>query len=77
MDILSLEESKGKVKDVLVITDHFTRYAVAIPTKDQTAKTTAKALFQTFITHYGFASRLHGDQGRNFVATTRISHRIH
>ncbi len=57
MDFLSVEELKGKVKDVFVMTDHFTRYAVAIPTKDQTAKTTAKALFQTFVTHYGFPSR--------------------
>ena len=39
MDFLSLEESKGGVKDILVITDHFTRYAVAVPTKNQTANT--------------------------------------
>jgi hypothetical protein len=32
---------------VLVITDHFTRYAQAIVTKNQTARTTADALFTT------------------------------
>ena len=29
-------------------------------------KTTARILFDNFICHYGFTSRLHSDQGRNF-----------
>ncbi|MCG8094292.1 MAG: DDE-type integrase/transposase/recombinase [Candidatus Thiodiazotropha endolucinida] len=66
MDFLSLETSAGGYENILVITDHFTRYAQAIPTKNQTAKTTAKVLFENFICHYGFPSRLHSDQGRNF-----------
>jgi transposase InsO family protein len=66
MDFLSLEESKGGIKDILVITDFFTKYAVAIPTKNQTAKTTAKHLYEDFILHYGIPQRIHSDQGRNF-----------
>ena len=66
MDFLSLEMSAGGYEHILVITDHFTRYAQAIPTKNQSAKTTARALFDNFICHYSFPARLHSYQGRNF-----------
>ena len=54
MDFLGLEESKGKFQYVLVITDVFTKYAWAIPTRNQTAVTTFQALFDQFLVHYGF-----------------------
>jgi hypothetical protein len=68
IDFLSLERSKGGFENILVITDHFTRYAQAIPTRNQSAKTTAEALYNTFM-HYGFPQQLHSDQGRNFEST--------
>ena len=49
-----------------MLTDHFTRYAQAFPTRNQLAKTTAKVLFENFVVHHGFRARLHSDQGRNF-----------
>ena len=54
MDYHSMETSSGGYQHVLVITDHFTRYAQAIPTRNHTARTTAEALCNSFIVHYGF-----------------------
>jgi transposase InsO family protein len=66
IDYLTLEKCKGGFENILVITDHFTRYAQAIPTRNQTAKTTAEILFNNFINHYGIPQRIHSDQGANF-----------
>lgn len=70
IDFLTVENSKGGVDNLLVVTDHFTRYAQVYPTKNQTAITTAKALVDNFIPNYGFPTRLHSDQGRNFESAT-------
>ena len=66
VDYLKIEPSKGNIENVLVITDHFTRYAQAFPSKTQTALTTAKLLWNNFILHYGFPEKIISDQGRNF-----------
>jgi transposase InsO family protein len=68
IDYLTLEPSKGGQHSILVITDHFTRYAQAIVTKNQTARTTADALFHNFIVHYGIPQKIHSDQGANFMS---------
>ena len=65
-DYLTLEPSKGGIANILIITDHFTKYAMAIPTWNQTAKTTAEAFYDNFIVNYGIPSRLHSDQGLNY-----------
>ena len=66
IDFLSLEKSKGGQENILVITDHYSRYAQAIPTRNQKASTTAKALYENFFLHYGFPAVLHSDKGANF-----------
>ena len=63
LDYLKIEPSKGNIENVLVITDHFTRYAQAFPSKTQTALATAKFLWNNFILHYGFPSKIITDQG--------------
>ena len=69
VDFLKLERCKGGFEHILVLTDHFSRYAQAFPTKNETAKTTAKVLFENFVVHYGFPARIHSDQGANFEST--------
>ena len=66
LDYLQIEPSKGNTENVLIVTDHFTRYAQAYPSKSQTALATAKLLWNNFIIHYGFPNKIISDQGRNF-----------
>ena len=61
------ENSKSdKDINVLVITDHFTRYAQAHITSSQKAPVVAKTLWEHFFVHYGFPEKILSDQGRNF-----------
>ena len=64
--LLSLERSKGGYENILVITDHFSLYAQAIPNRNQTATTTVRVLFDNYFVHYGFPAKLHSDKGANF-----------
>ena len=41
MDYLTLEPDT-RIRNIWVITDHFTKYTLAIETKNQTAKATAE-----------------------------------
>ena len=66
LDFLTLEDGRDGAANVLAMTDHFTKVAIAVPTTNQTARTIACVFFDSFIIHYGFPSRIHSDQGRNF-----------
>ena len=48
---------------MLVLTGLYMRYSQAIPTQNQTAQTSAKALYKNFYVHYGFPTDIHSDQG--------------
>lgn len=68
MDFLSLEPDSTNTSNILVITDHFTKFAFALPTPNQKSKTVARCLWDHFIVHYGIPERLHSDQGPDFEA---------
>jgi transposase InsO family protein len=68
MDYLTLEPCKGGVQNILVMTDHFTKFAVGVPTRNQTAKTTADAFFHNIVIPYKLPKPIHSDQGTNFMS---------
>lgn len=69
LDFLSLGRPEDTYQNILVMTDWFTHYAWAVPTRDQTALTTVKALWTHVISKFGCPMRFHADQGPNFEAT--------
>ena len=56
------------VKNVLVMTDHFTRYALAVVMKDQMAKTVVKVFYRHFIAVFRVQAKLLSDRGPNFMS---------
>ena len=65
IDFTVLEPAHGK-ENVLVMTNIFTKFTRAVPTKDQKAETVANVLLNEWFYGYGLPERLHSDQGRNF-----------
>ena len=52
------------VKNVLVMTDHFTRYVLVVVLKDQMAKMVVKVFYECFIAVFGVPARLLSDMGQ-------------
>ena len=66
LDYLTIETTKGgNDVHVLIITDHFMRYAQALVTAWQTANWTAQALLDQSVVHYGLPESLIYDNGWN------------
>ena len=59
-------KTKVRVQQVLVVTDHFTRYARAFCVSNRTARTTAKTLVREYFLVHGVPARLLSDRGGAF-----------
>lgn len=68
MDFTVLEPSSDGKENVLIFTDVFSKFVVAVPTRDQKAVTVTKSLVREWIHKYGVPQRIHSDQGRCFEA---------
>jgi len=68
MDIMYLPTSAEGYRYVLTLIDHFSRYLIMVPLKDQTAETIAEAIVLNFILTFGVPQSVLSDQGQNFLS---------
>lgn len=69
MDYTVLEPSRNGLENVLVLTVVFSKYTLAVPTRDQHASTVAQVLVTEWFSKFGVPVCIHSDQGRNFEST--------
>ena len=69
IDFTVLEPSRNGLENVLVMTDVFSKYTWAVPTRDQRAATVAQVLVTEWFTKFGVPARIHSDQGRCFESS--------
>ena len=68
MDFTLLDTASNGLENVLLMTDVYTNFALAVLTRDQWATTTMKAMVKESLLCYGAPQGIHSDQGQNFEA---------
>ena len=69
IDYTKLDKSINGKENVLVITDAYSKFTVAVVTKDQTANAVVKTLISQWFNKYALSERIHSDQGKNFLSS--------
>lgn len=69
VDFTFLEPARDGRDQVLIMTDVFSKFTQAVPTRDQRASTVANVLVREWFYRYGVPARLHSDQGRGFESS--------
>ena len=69
VDILEVPLSRNNHRYLLVVMDYFTKWADAIPLRDQKATTTITDAVVEMCSNFRMPKILHSDQGRNFEST--------
>lgn len=66
IDFSLLEHAHDGREHVLIMTDVFSKFTQAVPTRDQRASTVAGVLVREWFYRFGVLERIHSDQGRDF-----------
>ena len=73
IDFLTIGSGKAdKDVNILVVTDHLTRYTQAFVTP-KTARVVAQTLWDKLFVHYSLPEQILSDQGRNFAELYKVS----
>ena len=66
LDFLTIGGKDDVLKHILVVTDHFTRYAQCYVMSNQTATTVADKVVNEYFTNYGWPDKILTDRGTSF-----------
>ena len=66
IDFTLMDKASDGRENVLVLTDSFTKWTVAVATRDQQAVTVARVLVRDWFSKFGAPLRIHSDRGRDF-----------
>ena len=69
IDFTKMDPAADGHENILVLTDVFTKFTQAIPTRNQEAQTVARVLIREWFQRFGVPERIHSDQGRDFESS--------
>ena len=69
LNYISLEFDSEDKQEILIVTDHFTRFAQAYPVKDDSVDTAVQKLEEKYFQHYGHPEHIASCHGSGFNTT--------